>query len=148
MNDTIDRLMPYRGKCGVCGGPDARHRVIDSIAERLAVGERPGEIAAEFAVPADTVHAVLAATIKLTLPAVPGLGVRRILAYGQQVGLAVNNWAAHRGRDGTWTARLWPVADGDAPSTEEITRDRLKDLRAALLERLEQKGMWWEWPIV
>ena len=27
---TIDRAMPYRGRCGICGGPDARHREWDA----------------------------------------------------------------------------------------------------------------------
>jgi hypothetical protein len=124
---------------------DASHRVIDAIAEQLAAGEYPEDVAKELDVPLEGVHAVLAATIKLTLPPVPGLGVRRILAWGKQVGVAVQVWAEHRQRDGVWAAELWPVADGDAPCQEEITRDRLKDLRAALLERLEQKGMWWTW---
>lgn len=26
----ITKAMPYRGRCGICGGPDARHREWDS----------------------------------------------------------------------------------------------------------------------
>jgi hypothetical protein len=145
VNATIDRYFKFRGRCGVCGGPDARHRVIDSIAERLAAGEYPDVIAQEFGVPVEGVHAVLAATIKLTLPPVPGLGVRKIMAYGQQVGVAANTSSENDPWEGEWAALLWAVAEKDSDQGETLGRPRLRDLRAALHERLEQKGMWWEW---
>jgi hypothetical protein len=145
VNSAIDRYFKPRGRCGVCGGPDARHRIIDAIAEQLAAGMYPEDIATELAVPLKGVYAVLAATVKLTTPAIPGLGVRRILAYGKQVGVAVNCHNEDRPWDGVWLASLWPVAGESAAEEEQITRDRLKDLRAALLERLEQRGMWWAW---
>lgn len=28
---VLDRLFPARGPCGICGGPDARHRLWDSL---------------------------------------------------------------------------------------------------------------------
>ena len=27
----LERLDPFRGPCGICGGPDARHRVWESL---------------------------------------------------------------------------------------------------------------------
>lgn len=33
----LDLVGPFRGPCGICGGPDARHRTADVIVERIAV---------------------------------------------------------------------------------------------------------------
>jgi len=41
---------PYRGKCGICGGPDARHRVADAIAEQVRAGDSPESVADDFGV--------------------------------------------------------------------------------------------------
>ena len=29
----LDALEPYRGPCGICGGPDQRHRLWDAVEE-------------------------------------------------------------------------------------------------------------------
>lgn len=44
----VDEFMPYRGPCGLCGGPDARHRIIDAICEHLRLSEPISDIADEF----------------------------------------------------------------------------------------------------
>jgi len=41
---------PYQGPCGICGGPDARHRVADSIAEQVRAGDSPERVADDFGV--------------------------------------------------------------------------------------------------
>jgi hypothetical protein len=57
---TLDLVGPFRGLCGVCGGPDARHRRFDAIQER-ALSDTPEEIAGDFALSVDAVRAVIAA---------------------------------------------------------------------------------------
>ena len=46
--DKLDLIGPYRGSCGLCGHPDARHRVYDAIRERLAAGESVEGVAADY----------------------------------------------------------------------------------------------------
>ena len=46
--ETLDRVIPYRGRCGICGGADARHRITDAVASDVRVGMTPEEIANEY----------------------------------------------------------------------------------------------------
>jgi hypothetical protein len=57
---ALDGHFPRRGPCLVCGtaGLDQRHRVIDAIADQLAAGEFPEDVAAEFGVSCDAALAV------------------------------------------------------------------------------------------
>jgi hypothetical protein len=57
----LDRWLPPRGPCLVCGVPgmDARHRVIDAIRDYATAGESASVIAAELALPVEAVLAVL-----------------------------------------------------------------------------------------
>jgi hypothetical protein len=55
---NVTAAMPYRGACGFCGGPDARHRVWDSIADAVAAGDDVDDVADDFACPADVVQAI------------------------------------------------------------------------------------------
>jgi hypothetical protein len=57
----LDRWLPPRGPCLVCGVPgmDARHRVIDAITFAAAAGEPAEDIATELALPVEAVLAVL-----------------------------------------------------------------------------------------
>lgn len=59
---SLDAHFPRLGPCGICGTPglDQRHRVIDAIAEQLAAGESPEELAEDYGVPVDAVETVLA----------------------------------------------------------------------------------------
>lgn len=36
---TLDLVGPFRGPCGICGGPDARHRLFDSLQEAHRAGD-------------------------------------------------------------------------------------------------------------
>lgn len=38
----------YRGPCGLCGHPDARHRIIDAWTDRFKAGDALEEIAEDF----------------------------------------------------------------------------------------------------
>lgn len=41
--------LPYEpSPCGVCGGPDQRHRTVDAQMERIIAGERIDEVAADY----------------------------------------------------------------------------------------------------
>ena len=59
----LDRWLPPRGPCLVCGVPgmDARHRIIDAIREQVTAGEAPEDVASELELPIEAVHAALAA---------------------------------------------------------------------------------------
>ncbi len=75
--------------------------------------------------------------VKLTVVSID-VGMAEVRANGVLAGIAT---ADHWWR---WTARLLAVAGqrngGDAG---EVTRDSLRELRAALRERLASEGPWW-----
>lgn len=41
---------PYRGRCGLCGDSDARHRILDAIVGRAAAGEDSAITALDYEV--------------------------------------------------------------------------------------------------
>jgi len=59
--ETLDRHLPSRGQCGICGIPglDARHRVIDAVEGQVKAGDDPAEVAAELDLGLFAVHAIL-----------------------------------------------------------------------------------------
>lgn len=59
---ALDAYFPRLGPCGICGTPglDQRHRVVDAIAERLAAGEGPEEVAEDYGLTVGAAEAVLA----------------------------------------------------------------------------------------
>lgn len=59
---VLDVLGPHRGPCGLCGGPDARHRVADTIAECVAAGDSAEAMAEDFGITVNAVRAIAAAT--------------------------------------------------------------------------------------
>lgn len=58
----LDRWLPPRGPCLICGVPgmDARHRVIDAIADHVTAGEGFDQIADELGLPLEALEAVMA----------------------------------------------------------------------------------------
>jgi len=44
----VDTTFPYSGPCAFCGGPEARHRILDTIVERHRAGESVAEIAWDY----------------------------------------------------------------------------------------------------
>lgn len=54
----VDAAIPYSGPCGLCGGPEARHRVLDASAERVCAGEPVTEVAEDYRVSPDVVMAI------------------------------------------------------------------------------------------
>ncbi len=56
---TLDEWFPFRGPCGFCGGPDARHRLFDAIAERHAAGDGVEALAEDYDKPPEAIRAVL-----------------------------------------------------------------------------------------
>lgn len=51
--EPVERAIPWSGPCGLCGGPDARHRVLDTIHERITAGEPAPDVADDHQVPLD-----------------------------------------------------------------------------------------------
>ncbi len=45
---ALDAIMPFRGPCGFCGGPDARHRIVEAAQENLRAGESPASVAENY----------------------------------------------------------------------------------------------------
>lgn len=56
---TLDVLYPYAGECWICGGPDKRHRLADSIVGNVRAGDSPASVAADYDVPVDAVIALV-----------------------------------------------------------------------------------------
>ena len=46
----IDAEMPFRGPCGFCGSPDARHRVTDAIWGAIKAGDPVKGVAYDYVV--------------------------------------------------------------------------------------------------
>lgn len=59
--EDLDRWLPPRGPCLICGVPgmDARHRVIDAITGAAEAGEAADDIADELGLPPEAVQAAL-----------------------------------------------------------------------------------------
>lgn len=60
MTPELDALMPPAGPCGICGGPDQRHRLIDAIRENARAGDDPWVTWGPPGYPAGMVDAILA----------------------------------------------------------------------------------------
>lgn len=45
---VLDVLYPFAGPCGICGGPDKRHRLADAIIENVRAGDSPAMVAAIY----------------------------------------------------------------------------------------------------
>lgn len=44
----VDEEMPPAGPCGICGGPDKRHRVIDAAIGMVMAGDHPAAVAEDY----------------------------------------------------------------------------------------------------
>lgn len=64
---ALDLMGPHRGSCGLCGGPDARHRIADSVTSYIRAGEPVGSVADEFFLSDDTVTEITIASLALEL---------------------------------------------------------------------------------
>jgi hypothetical protein len=56
---TINFHFPYRGPCGICGGPDARHRLFDCMRGRVRAGDTPESVAEDYGCTLAALRAVL-----------------------------------------------------------------------------------------
>ena len=63
MADALDRWLPPRGQCLICGVPgmDARHRIIDAIVDAVEAGEAPEDVAADLDLDVEAIYAALGA---------------------------------------------------------------------------------------
>lgn len=60
---ALNVLRPYNGPCGVCGGPDQRHRLADALVEAVGGGDSPEFLAEIYELPEvtpDTIRALVA----------------------------------------------------------------------------------------
>lgn len=82
--------------------------------------------------------------MKLTLPATEP-GCCRVVADGLDVGFTAQHTEEYDGSEWTvWSAHLWTdLSDPDGAGLV-VTRPTLRELRAALRERLETEGPWWK----
>lgn len=46
----LDLLYPFAGPCAICGGPDKRHRLADSLIEQARAGDSPAMLARAYSV--------------------------------------------------------------------------------------------------
>ena len=56
--NLLDLIGPHRGPCALCGHPDARHRTLDAIRERLQAGDTAGDIAEDYQLDTRTIHRI------------------------------------------------------------------------------------------
>jgi Holliday junction resolvase RusA-like endonuclease len=61
-NRDLDAHFPRRGPCLICGvpGEDARHRVVDAIADRVLAGDDEQSVADDHGVTVEAVHVAVA----------------------------------------------------------------------------------------
>lgn len=58
---TLELVGPYRGECGICGGPDARHRLFDALQEANRAGDSIAFLADVYDFTEEYVAAIVAA---------------------------------------------------------------------------------------
>lgn len=54
--EPIETAMPWRGSCGLCGGPDARHRVLDALQDYVHGGTSVADLAELYDLPEPVVE--------------------------------------------------------------------------------------------
>lgn len=55
LSALIDAEMPFAGPCGICGGPDKRHRVLDAVADCVRAGDSVASVAEAYGLSAGLV---------------------------------------------------------------------------------------------
>lgn len=58
--ELLALIGPYRGPCGLCGDPDARHRILDAVAELVRAGDDPAGVAEDYGLTVEAVEAIAA----------------------------------------------------------------------------------------
>lgn len=58
---ALDARFPFTGPCGICGGPDSRHRLWDALDARGRSVDGPEGTAADYGIPASDVRLVMEA---------------------------------------------------------------------------------------
>ena len=57
--DWVDEFMAPRGPCGMCGGPDARHRVLDAMVSCVRGGDSTEAVAEDYGYPVEMVNRLI-----------------------------------------------------------------------------------------
>ncbi len=55
-DELLDATFPSQGLCAFCGLADARHRIIDRIADRHRAGESVRELAFDYDLPESSIN--------------------------------------------------------------------------------------------
>jgi hypothetical protein len=90
---ALGLLGPFRGPCGLCGGPDARHRVGDALAEQLGAGCVPEDVAVDFVSAAGPEAEVLVLRVAVAALAVDLDRARSRLSRDAAAALDLQVWA-------------------------------------------------------
>ena len=51
----VEEAIPFTGACGMCGGPDSRHRTLDTIKERFDAGELVTDLVYDYGLSSDVI---------------------------------------------------------------------------------------------
>ncbi len=65
--DSYRNIAPEPSPCGVCGGPDARHRIGDAITERLTAGDDSTGVWIDYGIPIPALWCITARTLAVEL---------------------------------------------------------------------------------
>lgn len=60
MEMRLQAVHRYAGECIFCGGPDKRHRVMDSITGQFHAGDSVAYLSGDFDMPVDQVERIIA----------------------------------------------------------------------------------------
>ena len=64
LDAALSLIGRYRGECGLCGWPDARHRTADAMVGRLGAGETAWDVASDYGIRGvDAVYRVAITTL-------------------------------------------------------------------------------------
>lgn len=57
--EPVESAMPWRGPCLLCGGPDARHRELDAIQDRVDAGDDEEDVASDHDLTVEVVRFIV-----------------------------------------------------------------------------------------
>jgi hypothetical protein len=92
LRDALDQLGPYRGACGLCGWPDARHRLADSISGAILAGDSPEDVAGDY-LPGGVTPAAVRVALEVTVAVLAAHPYRHRLTRDAAAGLDREVWA-------------------------------------------------------
>lgn len=93
LREVLDLLGPYRGRCAMCGHPDARHRQADAIAGAVCAEDGPQVAAEEYLRPdVEMLEGVLIAQV-VAIAVLGAAPARHRVTCGRAAGIDREVWA-------------------------------------------------------